>query len=55
MISFFNPEDVLLLAKDAGLKNCQIFDTQDLTRQYFKHRSDGLRPCDGELFLVAES
>jgi len=55
MVSFFNAEQVRALAGGAGLKNCQIFDSGDLNRCYFQNRKDGLRPSDGEIFLVAET
>lgn len=52
-ISFFSPEDMLALARDAGFRQVQHVSGADIVRRYFAHRSDGLRPATGEEFLIA--
>lgn len=54
MISFFAPEDVLALAREAGIKEVRIISTQDMEQLYFSNRTDNLLPASGEYFLVAK-
>lgn len=53
-VSFFAPEEVLALAREAGFKNVQIISTKDMEQLYFAHRIDNLLPASGELFLIAK-
>lgn len=52
-LSFFRPEDMLALAKEAGFSQAEHVSTADIVARYFAGRSDGLRPSTGESFLVA--
>lgn len=52
-ISFFTPEEMMALAKEAGFARCEHFSTASLTPKYFAGRADGLRPSTGEELLVA--
>ena len=53
-ISFFDPPDLLQLAKDAGFHQVRHVSAAALTERYFAGRTDGLRPPDnGEELLVA--
>jgi methyltransferase (TIGR00027 family) len=52
-VSFFRPEEMLTLAREAGFADAQYISTADLTARYFSQRDDGLRPATGEAFLVA--
>jgi methyltransferase (TIGR00027 family) len=52
-ISFFNPEEMVALARDAGFRAARAFPTTDLGDRYFAGREDGLRPPSGESFLIA--
>lgn len=52
-VSFFAPETMLALAREAGLSEAHIVSTADLTTRYFADRSDGLKPASGESILVA--
>ncbi|RBL90242.1 class I SAM-dependent methyltransferase [Chitinophaga flava] len=52
-VSFFSVEEIVELAKDAGLKEIQTISTKDMTDMYFKDRTDNLLPASGEVFLVA--
>jgi methyltransferase (TIGR00027 family) len=52
-LSFFRPEDMLALAREAGFSKAQHVSTADIVARYFAGRSDGLRPSTGESFLVA--
>lgn len=52
-LSFFRPEDMLAVAKEAGFSQAEHVSTADIVARYFAGRSDGLRPSTGESFLVA--
>ncbi|CAL1519468.1 class I SAM-dependent methyltransferase [Chitinophaga sp. MM2321] len=52
-ISFFTPEDMLALAREAGFKAVEIVSTANLAKRYFADRTDNLTPASGEEFLVA--
>ena len=53
MISFFNQDEILSLAVNAGFKSVKTISTKDMEQYYFKNRSDNLLPASGEVFLVA--
>lgn len=53
-ISFFKPQDILALARGAGLENLLHVSAATLAQRYFAGRTDGLRPPDNsEELLVA--
>ncbi|WP_321914067.1 MULTISPECIES: class I SAM-dependent methyltransferase [unclassified Paraburkholderia] len=52
-VSFFAPDEMLALARVAGLRDARHVSTADLTARYFAGRSDGLKPASGESILVA--
>ena len=52
-ISFFAPSEIVALARAAGFKEARHVSTADLTERYFNGRTDGLRPANGEVFLLA--
>jgi methyltransferase (TIGR00027 family) len=52
-ISFFSPEAILDLAKEAGFKEAEVVSKDDLVKSYFAGRTDNLSPASGEEFLVA--
>jgi O-methyltransferase involved in polyketide biosynthesis len=53
-ISFFTPEEMLAMARDAGFKEAQHVSTAMLAQRYFADRPDGLRPPNNaEELLVA--
>lgn len=52
-VSFFSPDEILALAREAGFAKVEHVSTADLTQRYFAGRADGLRPSSGEAFLVA--
>jgi len=54
-ISFFAPDDALVMAGDAGFTTANIITARDLANRYFSGRADGLAPASGEYFLVAET
>ncbi|HEY2516202.1 MAG TPA: class I SAM-dependent methyltransferase [Polyangiaceae bacterium] len=55
-VSFFAPEDILALAREAGFREVRHVSAEELTQRYFAGRTDGLRPPkNGEEFLVAET
>lgn len=49
MISFFAPQEMLALAREAGFDEARHV----LTERYFAGRSDGLRPSSQEELLIA--
>jgi methyltransferase (TIGR00027 family) len=52
-LSFFSPPDMMELARDAGFTQTKHVSADDLIKRYFTGRTDGLRPSNGEAFLVA--
>ena len=53
-ISFFQPAEMLALAREAGFRAVQHVSAATLAARYFAGRSDGLRPpSHGEELLVA--
>lgn len=52
-ISFFAPEDMLTLAREAGLRDARHVSAVDLNQRYFADRADGLRTSNAEELLVA--
>jgi methyltransferase (TIGR00027 family) len=55
-LSYFRPEDILALAREAGFRDARVVAGADLARRYFDGRSDGLRPPDhAEELLVAKT
>ncbi|NDZ81532.1 class I SAM-dependent methyltransferase [Streptomyces sp. SID10853] len=52
-ISFYTPQEMLALARDAGFKNVHHVPGTALAERYFAGRADGLRPSSGEDLLVA--
>lgn len=53
-ISFFSPEEVVSMAREAGFKEARHVSGSSLARRYFAGRTDGLRPSSGEDLLIAE-
>jgi methyltransferase (TIGR00027 family) len=52
-ISFFTPQEMLALARDAGFKEARHVSGARLAQRYFGGRTDGLRLSSAEEFLVA--
>jgi methyltransferase (TIGR00027 family) len=53
-ISFFTPEEMLTLARDAGFGDVRHVSSAHLAERYFSNRTDGLRPpYNAEELLVA--
>jgi methyltransferase (TIGR00027 family) len=52
-VSFFTPNEILALAREAGFKEARTISTKDMEQLYFKDRSDNLLPASGEIFLLA--
>jgi methyltransferase (TIGR00027 family) len=53
-ISFFTPDEILALAREAGLKEVKHVSAAMLAERYFANRTDGLRPPNNsEELLVA--
>ncbi|MBS1984606.1 MAG: class I SAM-dependent methyltransferase [Bdellovibrionales bacterium] len=54
-ISFFRPEEMLQMAREAGFRTVHHASRSDIIQKYFANRSDGLQPSSGEEFLVAST
>ena len=52
-ISFFTPDEMLALAREAGFRGVQHVSAADLAERYFAGRSDGFRTLSGEEMLLA--
>jgi methyltransferase (TIGR00027 family) len=52
-ISFFAPQEMLALAREAGFREARHVSPATLTERYFAGRKDGLRPPSSEHLLVA--
>jgi methyltransferase (TIGR00027 family) len=52
-LSFFAPEEMLAMARDAGFPDSRHVPIAELTERYFEGRTDGFRPSSGEDLLVA--
>jgi methyltransferase (TIGR00027 family) len=52
-VSFYTPQEMLSLAREAGFKDARHVSGSSLAERYFADRSDGLRPSAGEDFVVA--
>ena len=52
-ISYYAPDDILAMARDAGFKTARHVTARDYTERYFADRTDDLRPFTTEELLVA--
>jgi O-methyltransferase involved in polyketide biosynthesis len=52
-VSFYSPDELLDLARDAGFRDARHVSSTALAARYFANRADGLRPSTGEDMLVA--
>lgn len=52
-ISYYAPDEILAMARDAGFATVQHVTADDYAERYFANRSDGLRPFTTEELLVA--
>ena len=52
-ISYFTPDEMLDLAREAGFKTTGNITATDLYKRYFSERTDKLSPASGEVFLIA--
>ncbi|MGP3977134.1 class I SAM-dependent methyltransferase [Streptomyces sp. 8N114] len=51
-ISFYTPQEMLVLAREAGFKDPRHVSGASLAQRYFADRTDGLRPSTGEDLLL---
>jgi O-methyltransferase involved in polyketide biosynthesis len=52
-LSFFAPQEMLAMARDAGFKRAEHVSAATLNQRYFAGRTDGLQTSSGEELLVA--
>lgn len=50
-VSFFAPDQIMVLAREAGFKAAKTISTKDMN--FFTNRTDNLLPASGEVFLLA--
>jgi methyltransferase (TIGR00027 family) len=54
-VSFFTPDEMLALAREAGFRSVEHVPAGTLAERYFAGRPDGLRPGSSEALLVAST
>ena len=54
-ISYYAPEDILAMARDAGFTSADHVTADDYVQRYFADRTDGLRPFTTEELLVGRT
>jgi methyltransferase (TIGR00027 family) len=54
-LSFFSPEEIMALAREAGFKEVRNVSADDLAQRYFSGRTDGLKTSGSEQILVAKA
>ncbi len=54
-ISFFSPDEMLSMAREAGFKKATIVSGLDLGKRFFSGRTDAFFPSNAEQFLVANT
>lgn len=54
-ISFYAPDEVVALARDAGFSDVRHVSTAEVAEQYLATRADGLRAASGEGILLART
>jgi methyltransferase (TIGR00027 family) len=54
-LSFFTPDEMLGLAREAGFSDVRHVPGSSLADRYFANRTDGLRPARGEDLLLAST
>jgi hypothetical protein len=52
-VSFFTPDEIVSMAREAGLATVRHVSGASLGDRYFAGRADGLRPSSGEDFVLA--
>ena len=52
-VSFYTPQEMLDLAREAGFSDVRHVSGASLGERYFAGRTDGLRPSSGEDFVLA--
>lgn len=52
-VSFFEPNEILDLARKTGYKEVKTISANELEQLYFLDRTDNLKPASGEVFLLA--
>ena len=51
-ISFFTPDEILTLAREAGFKKAKTRSTKDMEQYYITNRTDNLLHASGQVFLL---
>jgi methyltransferase (TIGR00027 family) len=52
-ISYYTPDEILAMARDAGFSTARTVTALEHTQRYFAGRPDGLRPASAEELLIA--
>jgi hypothetical protein len=53
--SFFTPDEMIAMGRDAGFKKVEHVSAATLTERYFAGRADGLHPGKSEALLVVST
>jgi len=54
-VSFFSPDEMQALAREAGFRHAEHVSPVELTQRYFAARTDGLRPPSSEHLMIART
>jgi methyltransferase (TIGR00027 family) len=54
-VSFFEPSEMVALARQAGFKEARHLSRDQIVQRYFAGRADALKPASGEEFLIAST
>lgn len=54
-ISFYEPDEIVEVAREAGFRDARCVPTEELARLYLAGRTDGLRAAEGEAVLLART
>jgi hypothetical protein len=54
-ISYYTPDEIVVLATDAGFSDVEHLTTAERANRYLTGRTDGLRAAPGESILLART
>jgi methyltransferase (TIGR00027 family) len=54
-VSFYSPDEIVEVAREAGFAGAESVSTAELTERYLAGRTDGLRAAGGEGILIART
>lgn len=54
-VSLFSPDEIIIMAKNAGFKNAEYVSANFIYQKYFANRTDGLQAGNAEAFCIAST